>query len=264
MLTSLPATPEGLPPEKAHGWLANSTPALDATLHNAGNPLLDYVPSVFDVVHDHGQSTALFASKPKFALYTQSYVDAGAPDLVGCDDGVNKIDQATLEGDITLMTDALVELLHRDPPNFTFVHFALPDSNGHAAGWGSDPYMVGVSESDAELGRIVEAIEADERLDGHTALIVTTDHGGVDYNHGDQTDPLVYVIPFYVWGPGIRAQDLYDFAEATRQNPGEAAPPYTGPQPVRTGDAGNQALELLGLPAIPGSFMRGMRLPLEP
>ena len=43
------------------------------TLHNKGNQNLDYIASVFDVVHDAGMSTALYAAKSKFELYDNSY-----------------------------------------------------------------------------------------------------------------------------------------------------------------------------------------------
>ena len=64
MLTGRPVSrPSGQPNTVHHGWTSNDDPAPGETLHNGGNPNLTYVASVFDVAHDHGLSTALYASK---------------------------------------------------------------------------------------------------------------------------------------------------------------------------------------------------------
>jgi hypothetical protein len=38
---------------------------------------------VFDVVHDHGGRTALYAAKPKFRMFARTWNAHGAPDRVG-------------------------------------------------------------------------------------------------------------------------------------------------------------------------------------
>src|SRR5690242_2689289 len=57
----------GMPNAPFHGWTSNVIPLRSMTLHQHG-----YIPSVFDVVHDAGKSTALFSSKDKFVLFKQS------------------------------------------------------------------------------------------------------------------------------------------------------------------------------------------------
>ncbi len=53
-----------------------------------------YRSSLFDVVHDRGGRTALYASKDKFALFDRSWGgDRGADDRVGRDHGRDKIDR---------------------------------------------------------------------------------------------------------------------------------------------------------------------------
>jgi hypothetical protein len=112
------------------------------------------------------------------------------------------------------------------------------------------------------LGRILGAMEANRDVRHHWALVLTADHGGEGYDHQDSLDRDNYTIPFYVMGPGIpRGVDLYSVVSDVRYDPGAAQPKYTDPHPpIRNGDAGNLALELLGLPYIPGSLMRGVKL----
>src|SRR3972149_1453691 len=74
MLTGRPVEqPDGMPATVHHGWTHNDLPARRATLHNAGNRRVLYIASVFDVAHDTGLSTALYASKDKFVIYDQTY-----------------------------------------------------------------------------------------------------------------------------------------------------------------------------------------------
>lgn len=69
ILTGRPVLePVGLPGAPFHNWASNTIPHRGMTLHQRG-----YIPSVFDVVHDAGLSTALFSSKDKFVLFDQSY-----------------------------------------------------------------------------------------------------------------------------------------------------------------------------------------------
>lgn len=259
MLTGLPATiTEGLPVTQAHGYLSNSTPGPSTTLHNSGNPNLSYVRSVFDVVHDHGLRTGLFASKSKFVVYTQSYNDAGAPDAVLPDDGARKIDEAIIDFDAATLTDALVATLQASPAAFSFVHWAQPDSTGHATSWGSDAYLDAVVAMDAQLDKVLTAIEQDAELDSHTAIVLTADHGGDGSSHGNSQLKNDFTIPFYLWVPSLPGNvDAYQVFPSSRYDPLDTNPPYThAEQPLRNGDAANLSLRLLGLPTIDGSLMQ--------
>ena len=267
MLTGLPVVaPPGAPREQGHGYTANSEPGSDVTLHNSGNPARSYTPSVFDVVHDHGLATAMFASKPKFHLFTNSYNDAGAADQIGADNGTRKIDIVEINGDLTALTDSLIAALREAPPNFSFVHFGQPDAAGHAHGWGSVEYLDAVADVDVALGRILSLLESEPALRRHAALILTADHGGTGNSHLDSTDPDNFVIPFRVLGPRIPGgSDPYSLVgeqrtpPASDTNPGLELPD----QPIRNGDSGNLALALLGLTPVPGSSMHAFELGRE-
>ncbi len=84
-------------------------------------------------------------------------------------------------------------------------------------------------------------------------MILTADHGGRGAGHYDPTSIHDYRIPFVVWGSGVDpGTDLYDL-NPDYADPGRARVAYDGVQPVRNGMVANLALDLLGLPAVPGS-----------
>ena len=144
------------------------------------------------------------------------------------------------------------------PLNYAFIHLLDPDAAGHGNGWDITPgseYSNAVKAIDDRLGIIFALIDGDPRLTGHTAIVLSADHGGSGDGHADPELAEDYTVPFYVWGPGVMAgADLYALNPATRLNPGPGRPDYsTSPQPVRNGEAANVALKLLGLGPVPGS-----------
>ena len=254
MVTGRPVRDKAAKPNAiaGHQWTINTDPG-ERNLHSNRH---DYVSSAFDVAHDNGLRTAMFASKSKFSLYDQSYdVRNGAPDTTGEDNGRDKIDVYVKAG-CEEMTDQFIEQMKADPFNYAFVHFADTDSAGHSKKWGSPEYNDALRKVDGLLGKILALIDSDERLRGKTAIIISADHGGIDYNHGFNTNPINYTIPFYVWGAGVKhTDDLYQLNTSSRVDPGTARPDYleAGNQPIRNGDGGNLALALLGLGPIPDS-----------
>lgn len=223
-----------------HDWSTNpSTIPGGVTIHtNKGA----YVSSVFDVAHDAGLSTGLFATKLKFSLFGDSY----AP----------KIDTKTItDYDGATATNAFVSAMSGPTPlKYAFVHLTDPDDIGHDSGWGSSEYNTAVKQANAYLGTILNTITSNPVLNGHTAIILTADHGGEGTGHSTIDKRMDYAIPFIVWGPGVQAQrDLYSLNTGVRTNPGANRPTYAGAQPIRNGDLGNMALDILGLGAIPGS-----------
>jgi predicted AlkP superfamily pyrophosphatase or phosphodiesterase len=234
-----------------HQWTLNSDPG-ERTLHSNRH---DYVASTFDVAHDNGLRTGLFAGKSKFVVYDQSYDQRnGAPDTTGADNGRDKIDVYFRAG-ANEATARFVEEMKTNPLHYTFFHYAEPDSAGHAKKWGSPEYNNAVKTVDACLGQLLALIDGDDRLRGKTAIIISADHGGTGFNHGFNTNPANYVIPFYTWGAGVTPGDLYLKNTSSRVDPHAASPDYLerDHQPIRNGDGGNLALSLLGLGPIPGS-----------
>lgn len=259
MFTGRPVEqPEGMPDTVHHGWSSNKAPKRGGTLHNKGNPALDYIASVFDVVHDAGLATALYASKDKFELYDNSYdKNNGAKH----DRGRDKIDVFVTDDDgPPRFSKSLNERFLADMAekhfNYVFVHYRDPDTTGHALGWGSAGWFYALRNADAYVGEVFRLVEADAALAGRTAIILNTDHGGIGYAHSKETVPENYTIPVMVWGAGVGRGDLYAINRDARNDPGEARIDYAANgQPIRNGDTGNLALSLLGLGPIPGSLI---------
>ncbi|MFO0963207.1 MAG: alkaline phosphatase family protein [Phycisphaerales bacterium] len=258
MLTGRPVMgPQG------HAWRENDDPraARDGgTIHKHRG---FYVASAFDVAHDHGRFTAVVAAKEKFVLLQQSYdSDAGAPDQTGTDHGRAKIDAYAWSRDPQLKARTVLEFLRsaRDG-SFIFLHLGEPDYAGHAEGWdlrAGSAYRAAVTASDAALGTLLAGIDADPALRGQVAIVLTADHGGGDpfRNHGVARARENFLVPLLVWlGRDTAPQELIALnadhravVSAETWLPLEASPP-----PVRSAETGNLALQLLGLPPIPGS-----------
>ncbi len=198
------------------------------------------VASVFSSIATAGGSSALFASKTKFALWQRSWPDGIAR---------TEIDERNARLVRTLQDD-----IATTPRAFRFLHLSLPDVVGHDRGFMSPAYLKAVRRVDRLVGLAVGTIDADPALAEHTAIIVTSDHGGRGATHSDRGNIDNYRIAFMVRGPGVDAgADLYALNPDYR-NPRGGRPAYGArTQPVRNGDLANLALDLLGQPPVPES-----------
>jgi hypothetical protein len=238
-----------------HEWVGNSFVTGTSIHENKGS----YVASVFDVVHDHGMRTALFSGKSKFQIFLDSYdTEHGGVDLTGENNGTAKIDFGLLQWDQTLEANALIATFQGAPHHYTFFHFANTDSVGHSTGWDlapDSPYSSALESVDADLGRILSAIEASPLMAGNTTVLLTSDHGGTEYGHSTPDVATNFSIPFYAWGRGVEAgRNLYDLNRDRREHPGIHRVPLASTlPPIRNGEVANAALRFLGLPPIFGS-----------
>ncbi len=235
-----------------HGVTFNSDPG---TTFEAVNGY--YIAGVFDVFHDNGRSTAMYASKSKFAFFERSWNGInGAPDTIGADNGRDKIDTYVNVSDTRALIDSFVLHTADSPHTYSFVHFVDPDAVGHDSGWNSADYYHSVMKVDTLLGRIFDVVD-DGPMAGVTAVILTADHGGTGTTHDNPLLPENYTVPLYVTGPGVPAgAGLYAFNPVSRLDPMDTRPDYdASPQPARNGGTSNLALGLLGLGPIPGSVI---------
>jgi arylsulfatase A-like enzyme len=145
-------------------------------------------PTLFSVAHQAGLSTAMIFGKEKMNyLVLPNSVDM----LFGQD-----------AHDLQIKEEA-VALIEAGLPTALFIHFPDTDRVGHQYGWMSENQLGAVSFVDGLLGEIVAALEAGDYWN-HTLLIVTADHGGHGFSHGDDS-PLDRTIPWLAVGPGVPA-----------------------------------------------------------
>ncbi len=263
MLTGRPVERDlDLPADVHHGFTINGVVDASYTLHNSGNPALKYVSSIFDVAHDHGKKTCMYAGKLKFMAFSNSYnAQNGAVDSVGADNGRNKLDRVVILED---NTEQLISTAETDLAggvcDFAFIHIADMDTPlGHSYGWGTEAWYEGLDRVDAWIGRLARFASPND-AGSPFGLVVTADHGGTTGGHGDPTEIWDYQIPFFAVGPGFTPNsDIYAIASAKRCDPELVRPRYSvTPQPVRNADAANAVSAMLGLPPVPGSYMRNL------
>lgn len=241
---------------QGHGWTSNSDPPAGVTLaSNRGF----YIAGAFDVAHDRGLRTAAYVSKTKFSLFDTSWnATNGAPDLIGEDNGRDKIDLYVYLANTATLVNTLVANLSTQTFHYVFIHLTDPDSVGHSSGWDptpGSPYSNVIKAMDQRLRVLFDLVSTNAQLAGRTALLLTSDHGGYLTDHSNAALPQDYTIPFYVWGPGVLAgAPLYRLNPTNRLDPGTSRPTHAAPvQPIRNAEAANVCLKLLGLPAVPGS-----------
>lgn len=216
----------------------------------------EYVSSVFDVVHDRGGYTLLYAGKSKFDMMDRNWSSNGRADTVGADDGRDKIDEFDRLPPEDAVGRLRTALGQRPDLEYAFFHIRTPDNVGHDHTWGSDEYRSAVNEADRILGEVLDVVESEPARAESTAVIVVADHGGpLGHDlHADASEPGSYTIPFVVWGPGVAAgADLYALNPDDRLDPGGARVWLGGTQPIRGHEVANLALDLLGYPSVPGS-----------
>lgn len=193
-------------------------------LADPGEKIVD--GTIFEIAHDAGLSTALYISKNKLRLLAKpGTLDRYVVTNTGyCDDVV-----AAFLGDLA-SPDGRYDL--------TVVHLQDLDTLGHSYGWMSEKYLQGATRIDGFLQDIFRALESAGLLGG-TAIFLVADHGGVNYEHGEDV-PEVRDVPWMVLGPRTpRGKRILT--------------------PVRIHDTAPTILQVLGLP-VP-SRMEGRTVP---
>lgn len=146
--------------------------------------------------------------------------------------------QTFVERPAAEVADSAIESIARDAPRpfFHFVHFFDPHRPWDApAEWAArqrDPYLAEIAYVDAQIGRILDALQQRGVLE-RTLIIVTSDHGEGLFEHNEEThSAFVYDttmrVPLILWRPG--------YLPAGRRVPFQ----------VRTADVAPTILDFLG------------------
>jgi arylsulfatase A-like enzyme len=175
--------------------LTGVQPQLHGIMWNEDLPLSEPIypkfPTIFEVAHRAGYTTALVAGKSKFTTLAKP----GTVDFAA-------IAKTSTSGDEDVASSAL-EILRDHTPDVMFVHFPGTDNAGHATGWGSPEYFAALAQIDRDIGEILKLTD-DLKLTDRTYVIVSADHGGSGRTHGAD-DNRSRTIPWIIRGPGVRA-----------------------------------------------------------
>ena len=94
-----------------------------------------------------------------------------------------------------------LEFIVNEKPALTFIHFNEPDGAGHNIGHDTPEYYQAVEKIDSLVGDIVKTLKKNNLLDD-TAIIFSSDHGGINKGHGGKT-LLEVEIPWILYGKNI-------------------------------------------------------------
>jgi arylsulfatase A-like enzyme len=153
-------------------------------------PVYPSVPTLFEVAHHAGFTTAIAAGKNKFDTLNKP----GTVDWF-------YIPKSTKTEDPQVAAEA-VKLIHEHRPEVLFVHLPSTDNIGHKMGWGTADQIKTIERADACVGMVLQALEEEHLMDS-TFILLTADHGGAGRTHGPD-DPRSRHIPWIAVGPGIR------------------------------------------------------------
>ena len=155
-----------------------------------GKPIYPAVPTIFELAHAAGLSTACVAGKTKFHVF----------DKPGTLDWQWIADRKVVSD--AKVADHAAEIIRDHGPDVMFVHLPGVDTAGHSKGWGSPDQIAAIGSADQSLGRVLKALD-DAGLTDKTDIIVSSDHGGSGIAHGPNDDRSAH-IPWVVAGPGVR------------------------------------------------------------
>jgi len=185
-------------------------------------------PTIFAIAKQHGLTTAMFVGKEKFKHL----------DVPGT---VDTFVWPKPDSGAKAVAAAFAAKVGQLKPNLCFIHFADPDTAGHAYGAFSPEKVQALKDCDEALKTIKDAVAAAGILDD-SVFILTADHGSHDIKNKDgktvgthgSPDALDVTIPWVAWGKSVKKD-------------------YTVTAPVVQYDTAATALWLLGLP-VPESF----------
>jgi predicted AlkP superfamily pyrophosphatase or phosphodiesterase len=106
-----------------------------------------------------------------------------------------------------------VEYIKRAKPNLLAIIIDNPDAVGHNVGHDSQAYYDTLAVLDNYIGSIAEAVR-DAGIFEETIFIITSDHGGIEKNHGKATLEEMET-PFIISGKGVKKN--YNFTESMMQ-----------------------------------------------
>lgn len=171
-----------------HGYTewGSKTPELPSKVIGKGN----IYPTIFSLIHEQlpDAKKGVSYTWPGIGhLFEKNLVDL---------DYNGKSDEDT--------KDRAMEFFIKEKPTLTFIHFDEPDGTGHGIGHDTPEYYVAVEKIDDLIGDIINTLKKNNLLND-TAIIFSSDHGGIDKGHGGKT-LLEVEIPWIIYGKNLTAK----------------------------------------------------------
>lgn len=177
---------------------------------NTGAPLASGFQTLAEVMNERGLATAAFVASGVLAKgrgLEQGFGVYADGSTAPCAGGASARRRAN-----EVVDDAVAWLGSQAPsPFFVWIHvydthqpYDLPDEYRRRY---ADPYLAAIAFQDAQMLRVIDALESRNQLD-RTLVVVVGDHGESLGDHGEQSHGLfVYDealhVPFVMRGPGI-------------------------------------------------------------
>ncbi|MEM9547334.1 MAG: LamG-like jellyroll fold domain-containing protein [Bacteroidota bacterium] len=111
--------------------------------------------------------------------------------------------------DLSVALEAAFHLDNNDP-HAMFLHFDEIDGVGHGNGFAPDVpvYVAKIEEIDSYVGTVIKALESRPNYDQEDWIVIlTSDHGGINFSHGGNTMEEENV-PFFISGNSIPLQTI--------------------------------------------------------
>ena len=176
-----------------HFSMAHSvTPQRHGILSNTYVPQVRPVLGIFEKIKACGGVSAMFygweplrdiatPGSLQFATYINAYMK---------------------ESSDTVLTDAALQCIGENRPDFAFLYMVETDEKGgHDNGWMSDEYLRRISIAIDNVRRVVEA------FGNEYSVIVMADHGGHDRSHGSEL-PEDMTVPLFFFGKAFAAGEI--------------------------------------------------------
>jgi len=221
--------------------------------HNGRFRLADDVPTLAAQLRARGFATAAFVGAyvldARFGLARGFDVYDDDLEVAGPARGAT----AVAERPADAVVDAALAWLERAPDRFfVWIHLYDPHAEHRppepwASRFTGDPYAGEIAFADAQLGRLLAALEA-RWSDGATLVAATSDHGESLGEHGEATHAYTLYeatqrVPLLLAGPGVPAGAVVRDV-------------------VALADVAPTLLDLLGEPALPGATGTSLRAAL--
>jgi predicted AlkP superfamily pyrophosphatase or phosphodiesterase len=97
---------------------------------------------------------------------------------------------------------AAIAYILAEQPDYIVIYLGDVDVFGHIYGWMSPEYIQAIEANDSEIGSLLQALASGD-LAHRYHLMILSDHGGLDHNHGGDS-PEEMTIIWMLKGPSVK------------------------------------------------------------